>query len=746
MNKAQKHYIDTSAMKDNTIGDNDEAIDLGRLFGILVDHKVWIFAVTALFAALSAIYVSVSTQVPTFKVEAKIQLSGITAINSQAKTSQNLVKTTLPQSEIAIGKIRSQEILGRVIDLFNLSVIITPKSLPIFGDLLMQHGVERPSFAQGWASAWANEDITVTEMSVNQNMIGDTIILRVMDDSHYKLFKEGEYLGTGSVNKLNSFVDGQFKLRVTSLHAAPGAEFELKHVSRMQAIENLRKSLSISKIGEDTGMLSLSMKGTQPLKTQRILNAILDLYYIQNIKLQIGEAPDTLEYFENQLSKARLQLQDARSNVNELEVLHYSEKLSLKAQSILDRIVNTKTKLEQLEFVESQLAEYYTPSQSTYAALLDKKGQRERELKYLKEQVVLLSGTDRKILYILIDYKVVKTKYLYLMNKIQEVKVAVANMLGIASIIDAAYISSQSVRPKKAMIVVISTMLGGMLSVGVILLRALFRRGVESSDQLEALGLPMYATIPLSDEQGKLSRKVNRGTDKLSRKIPHGLLAERNPADLAIEAIRGLRTSLHFAVMKSASNTLMITGPSPGIGKSFVAANLAAVCAQAGQRVLVIDADMRKGHIHSIFDEHPECGLSDYLTGNKSLENVIRSVSTFENFSYVARGIVPPNPSELLMSVRFQDFLATVSERFDLVVVYSPPILAVTDAAIIGKYVGTTLLVSRFEVNTPKEVEASLKCLAASGITVKGGILNAMKCKAAGAYGENYCYYNYSYK
>ncbi len=332
------------------------------------------------------------------------------------------------------------------------------------------------------------------------------------------------------------------------------------------------------------------------------------------------------------------------------------------------------------------------------------------------------------------------------MNKIQEVKVAVANMLGIASIIDAAYISSQSVRPKKAMIVVISTMLGGMLSVGVILLRALFRRGVESSDQLEALGLPMYATIPLSDEQGKLSRKVNRGTDKLSRKIPHGLLAERNPADLAIEAIRGLRTSLHFAVMKSASNTLMITGPSPGIGKSFVAANLAAVCAQAGQRVLVIDADMRKGHIHSIFDEHPECGLSDYLTGNKSLENVIRSVSTFENFSYVARGIVPPNPSELLMSVRFQDFLATVSERFDLVVVYSPPILAVTDAAIIGKYVGTTLLVSRFEVNTPKEVEASLKCLAASGITVKGGILNAMKCKAAGAYGENYCYYNYSYK
>ena len=124
------------------------------------------------------------------------------------------------------------------------------------------------------------------------------------------------------------------------------------------------------------------------------------------------------------------------------------------------------------------------------------------------------------------------------------------------------------------MIVVIATLLGGMLSVGVILLRAAFRRGVETPDQLEALGLPMYATIPLSDEQGKMSRKVKRKTDKHFREIPNGLLAARNPADLAIEALRGLRTSLHFAMMEASTNTLMITGPSPGIGKSFVAANL----------------------------------------------------------------------------------------------------------------------------------------------------------------------------
>ena len=544
MNKTLKHHIDTSAMKGNTIGDNDESIDVGRLFGVLVDNKLWIFAVTVLFAVLSAIYVSVSTKEPTFKVAAKIQVSGITAINSQKKTSQNLVKVTLPQSEIAIEKIRSREILSHVVDLLNLDVNITPKSLPIFGNLLMQHGVERPSFAQGWASTWANESITVTEMPVNKNITGDTIILRVIDASHYELFKEGKYLGTGSVNKLNSFVDGQLNLRVTSLNAAPGAEFELTRVSRMQAIENLRNSLSISKIGKDTGILSLSMKGAQPLKIQRILNAILDFYYIQNIKLQMGEAPYALEYFENQLSKASLQLEEARSKINQSRIFQYSEELSLKAQSILGRIVNAKTQLNHLKFIESQFAEYYNPSQSTYTALLDKKEQRERELKNLNNQVMLLSETEQKILFSLSDFKVVQEKYLGLKNKIQEVKVAVANMLGIASIMDAAYISPQSVKPKKAMIVVFSTMLGGMLSVGVILLRAVFLRGVESSVQLEALGLTMYATIPLSDEQEKLNRKVIRGTEKHSRQIPNGLLAERNPADLAIEAIRGLRKCL----------------------------------------------------------------------------------------------------------------------------------------------------------------------------------------------------------
>ena len=733
----------TGAMPTASTRDNDDdAIDLGRLFGTLIDHKQWIIAITGLFAVIGVVYALLAT--PIYKVDALIQIDDAPSTNPLSDVNSLLGNEPPSQSEIEI--IRSRMVLGRAVDLLNLDIAITPKRLPLLGDFLVRRGVERPDFAQGWASTWAGEGITVSEMPVDDALLGSTITLRVMDESHYELFLEGESLGKGGVNQLDSFADGQLNLRVTSLSAAQGAEFELTHISRMQAIEDLRNSFSVAEQGKETGILSWSMTGEQPQALQRTLNTIADIYYSQNVQRQSEEARNSLEFLDNQVPKVRAQLDAAESRLNEFRTSRDSVDLSLETQSVLERIVNLEAQVNQLELTEAEIAKRYTPSHPTYKALLEKKAQLKREMDKLNAQVKNLPETQQEVLRLTRSVEVTQAIYVQLLNKVQEMEIAQASTVGNVRILDDAGILPQPVKPKKAMIVVIATLLGGMLSVGVILLRAAFRRGVETPDQLEALGLPMYATIPLSDEQGKMSRKVKRKTDKHFREIPNGLLAARNPADLAIEALRGLRTSLHFAMMEASTNTLMITGPSPGIGKSFVAANLAAVCAQSGQRVLVIDADMRKGHMHSIFDERSECGLSDYLAGKKSLEDIIRSVSALETLSYVARGIAPPNPSELLMSERFKDFLTAVSERFDLVIIDSPPILAVTDAAVIGKHVGTTLLVTRFEVNAPKEVEVSLKRLAASGIAVKGGILNAMERKAAGAYGENYGYYNYSYK
>ncbi|WP_417522025.1 polysaccharide biosynthesis tyrosine autokinase, partial [Marinobacter sp.] len=258
---------------------------------------------------------------------------------------------------------------------------------------------------------------------------------------------------------------------------------------------------------------------------------------------------------------------------------------------------------------------------------------------------------------------------------------------------------------------------------------------------LEELDLPVYATVPLSEEEKRRNEKAKTSRGKRTN---GGLLAVRNPADLSIEAIRSLRTSLHFAMMESTDNRLVITGPSPSIGKSFTSTNLAAICAQAGQRVVVVDGDMRKGHVHQELGQDSKDGLSDVLSGKLEFDQAVRA-SELEGLSWVSRGSAPPNPSELLMQERFTEFMDYLSNNFDLVIIDTPPILAVTDAAIIGKQCGTTLMVVRFGVTTPKEVQIAETRLANGGVPIKGVILNAMEKKAATSYGY-YGYYNYSYK
>jgi len=266
-----------------------------------------------------------------------------------------------------------------------------------------------------------------------------------------------------------------------------------------------------------------------------------------------------------------------------------------------------------------------------------------------------------------------------------------------------------------------------------------------SAEQLEELDLPVYATVPLSGENKRNSQlKKKPKTDAKAGHTRQDLLAMSNPADMAIEAIRSLRTSLHFAMMEGSNNRLLMTGPIPGVGKSFLSANLAAVCAQAGQRVVVVDGDMRKGRLHDTFKQTAAGGLSDVLSGQLEATQAVRS-GNLDNLSWVSRGSAPPNPSELLMQPRFTEFLEYLSDEFDLVIIDTPPVLAVTDAAIIGKQVGTTLMVVRFDVNTPKEVDIARTRLASAGVPLKGTILNAMEKKAATSYGY-YGYYNYAYK
>ena len=330
-----------------------------------------------------------------------------------------------------------------------------------------------------------------------------------------------------------------------------------------------------------------------------------------------------------------------------------------------------------------------------------------------------------------------------MLNRQQELSISKSSAIGNVRIIDNAITLPQPVKPKKVIIVLLGIIFGSMFSIGLVLLRVLLRRGIESPEQLEEIGINVYASIPVAEAFSQKTLQKNNWLRKEKDEI-QGFLAIENPADIAIEAIRGLRTSLHFAMMEARNNVLMISGASPYAGKTFVSTNLATIIAQTGKKVLLVDTDMRKGYTHKLFNVSNENGLSDFLSGKTEMGKVVKIVDAI-GFVFISRGMAPPNPAELLMHRRFGELISWASQNYDIVVLDTPPILAVTDAAIIGHYAGTTLLVARFEENTVKELEVSFKRFEQSGVSVKGCILNGIVKKASSHYGYGYNHYGYSY-
>ena len=188
----------------------------------------------------------------------------------------------------------------------------------------------------------------------------------------------------------------------------------------------------------------------------------------------------------------------------------------------------------------------------------------------------------------------------------------------------------------------------------------------------------------------------------------------------------------------------MVTGPSPGVGKSFVSINLATVLAEAGKKILLIDGDLRKGFINKNLGVRREQGLSEFISNTITLDMVIHKIPE-ANFDFIATGSIPPNPSELLLHERFGIFLENISKQYDHVIIDSPPILAVTDAAIIGRMASATLMVIRAGQHPMRELEQSTKRLLQAGVDIKGIVFNDVP-ESSSRYGYGKYVYQYSYQ
>lgn len=708
-----------------TSKDADE-IDLGRLIGEFIDHRKLIISVTSLFTLVALIYAIFAT--PIYQADALIQVEQKQA-NAILSNLSQMLPDSQPQSAPEIALIRSRMILGKTVDDLNLQARVKQKYFPLLGRGFARLSGDKPG------------SLSISRLYIPEND-NDTpeIILTVKERNSFSI-SVGDFIINGKVGELLD--ERGISLKVDEISAKPGTEFSIVYVSRLKAITDLQDDIAVADQGKDTGMLTLSLTGDNPVLIERILNSISENYLAQNIARQAAQDAKSLEFLSKQLPEVRSDLDQAEDKLNQYRRKSDSVDLSLEAKAVLDQIVNVDNQLNELTFRESEISQLYTKEHPTYKALMEKRKTLQDEKSKLNKRVSAMPETQQEILRLSRDVESGRAVYMQLLNRQQELNIAKSSAIGNVRIIDNAVTQPKPIKPKKILIVLIGIILGVMTSAGVVLLRVILRRGIETPEQLEELGINVYASIPIAETFSK-SVVQKKGWSKKSAEEIQGFLAVDNPADLSIEAIRGLRTSLHFAMMEARNNVLMISGASPNAGKTFVSSNLAAVISQAGKKVLFIDTDMRKGYTHKLFNENNTNGLSDILSGKVEINRALKKVVSGD-FDFISRGMAPPNPAELLMHRRFGELLNWASENYDIVVLDTPPILAVTDAAIIGNYVGTTLLVARFELNTAKEIEVSVKRFEQAGVTVKGCILNGVVKKASSYYGYGYSHYGYSY-
>lgn len=737
----------------------EEELDLAQLLGVLLDAK-WLIVGIASVVFLIAIGYAF-TAAPTYQADALLQIQGDSALSNLTSLQDlsSLIEgggSSKTDTEIQI--ITSRSVVGAAIDALNLDIVIEPVFFPVIGGAIARHNEKS---GNGLASpllglsdyAWGGEQLKIDRLNLSDSLNDQPLELVAGPSRSFTLYgSDGSKLLSGVVGSPAQSADGSIQIYVSQLVANAGARFIVIKQRSFEVYRYLSKILDVSEQGKDSGILEIKLQGQDRTSIAKTVAAICNFYLRQNVESRSAQAQQTLEFLNTQLPQLRKNLDAAQAQYDAYQSHIGSIDLSLETQAILQKMAAIETQIEQLELQRTQQNAQFTASHPVMQTLANQIAELKSSKAGLEGEIRNMPQQVQQAVQLKQNVEVANELYTTLLNKAQSMNVLKAGTVGNVRIVDPAVIPAADdyIKPKKGLVAAFGLVAGLFLGVvAAFILRAL-NQGVVDADVLEQrLGLPMYASIPHSEFEERQSRRRKRGEGALQ------LLAAIAKDDMTVESLRSLRTSLQFAMLDSSNNRIAISGPSPAIGKSFVSANLSYLLAESGKRVLLIDADMRRGHLHRYFGLKRGAGLSGLITQEVAMGNAIHHTE-HPNFDFVPAGVIPPNPSELLMSSRFSELLSTFSKNYDVVILDTPPILAVTDAVIISRLVSTIFLVLKSGFHPMREIEHTVKRLRQNGLKPHGLIFNDIPVYQArygrygrygkyGKYGKYQYHYQYSY-
>ncbi len=711
----------------------EDTIDLKELFFSLIAQWKLIALCVILSIVAALLYLRVTPD--TYRVDALVQVEESKGASAALLGDMsNMIEQKQPaQAEIEI--LKSRLVLGDVIDRLNLDLQVAGTENSLFDRLLNPHDYRTEYSPQSVLFRDGDQAFDIRQFDIPQAYYDKTLELQ-FKEQQFSLTdpRTGQVVFSGLLNRNNqaTHANGTWKVAIFSQD-----QFQDRYLISKQSLpaaaNRLLANYSVAEKGKMTGILGLNYEGQDKAHITQVLNAILQAYSQQNVERRSAETAQTLKFLEDQLPELRQQLDVAEREFNQFRQQSNTVDVTKESELYLTQSIALETQKAQLEQSVAEASAKYTSEHPVMQ-------QMEAQLAAINSRIAELNGTlkqlpdlQRRYLQLYREVEVKQQLYTALLNSYQQLRIAKAGEIGNVRIVDTAVEPLKPIAPKKLQILIVSIFLGGFLGILIALLRNMMRSGIKDAAQIEnELDIPVYATVPRSAVQESRVKLL-----KKKKSIP--ILAVKDSEDIAVESIRSIRTTIHFSLTEAKNNIIAISGPAPEVGKSFITANLGAILAQGGKKVLVMDGDMRRGYLHKYFNQDTAPGLSELLLGTHTLEQVIKADS-YEGLYFISRGKNPSNPAELLGSQKFQALLSELSAQFDHILIDTPPALAVTDGVIIAQSAGVNLLVVRHAKTQMKELELTINRFEQAKVKVNGVILNDVQKGVASSYGYNYAY------
>jgi tyrosine-protein kinase Etk/Wzc len=725
--------------------DADE-IDIRAVLDVLIKNVKLIVAITVAFMVIGGLYAFIARPVYsvdiTVQVESNGDLAGAAAGNLIGGLSSLFDVKSTDDGEMEI--LHSRLVTDRVVDDLGLYIDAQPRYFPLLGSWVARHGrtLSQPGLLGFGGYAWGSERIAVKQFDVPKDFEEDRFVVTALGGNRYKL--SGSDLDADATGEIGAPLKvrtsaGDITLLVSQLDGKPDAQFVVKRYSKLKVLDKLQKDLTITEKGKDqSGVIGVTYENPNPVLAAAVLNEIANNYVQQNADRKAATADKSLQFLNAQLPDVEKQLRTVEDRLNAYQNKHELVDLTEQAKAVLTQSVTAQSNLFELEQKRKEMAALYTPQHPALAALDQQIAAARLNADSFNGSIQRLPDAQQNLVRLKRDVTVETDLYVGLLNSIQQLRLATASKIGNVRVIDHAVVPDESVKPKRVLVVAIAAALGLLCGIGTAVVRAALFGGLTDPMDIERDAmLNVIATIPLSVAQRQLMRPGER-----SDHVP-SILALARPQEPAVEALRSLCTALQFALLeRPENNVVLMTGPSVGIGKSFVSANLATLIGLSKKRVLLIDGDLRRGHLAADFGVPGRVGFTDVLRDDMPIEQAIVTDIT-PNVDFLPAGPLTGQPVELFSSGGLAEIIAWASQRYDIVLLDAPPVLPVTDATVFAPYAGIVLLAARSGMTSNGEILESVKRIERVGAKVTGVVFNGFRPGLRSAQYGNYGGYAY---